>query len=120
MLQMSFIKSLDHSKVVLGNPEQAAQKIQNLVKAGPESLQVIVDFDYTLTRSHKDGQPVECSWGVLETYRELPSSYHTRVQAAKDKYLPIELDLTISKEEKVPLMIEWYREAKKSVIENIN
>jgi len=115
---MSFIKSLDHSKVVLGNPEQAAQKIQNLVKAGPESLQVIVDFDYTLTRSHKDGQPVECSWGVLETYRELPPSYHTRVQAAKDKYLPIELDLTISKEEKVPLMIEWYREANKCLAES--
>ena len=72
---MSFIQSLDHSKVVLGNPEQAAQKIQSLVKAGPESLQVIVDFNYTLTRSHKDGQPVECSWGVLETYRELPPSY---------------------------------------------
>ena len=117
---MRFIQSLDHSKVVLGNPEQAAQKIQSLVKAGPESLQVIVDFDYTLTRSHKDGEPVECSWGVLETYRELPPSYHTRVQAAKDKYLPIELDLTISREEKVPLMIEWYREANKSVIENIN
>ena len=115
LLQMSFIKSLNNSKVVLGNPEQASQKIQNLVKAGRESLQVIVDFDYTLTRAHKDGEPVECSWGVFETYRELSPSYHTRVKAAKDKYLPIELDLSISKEEKVPLMIEWYREANKSV-----
>ena len=31
-----------NSKAVLGNQEQAAQKIQNLVKAGP---QVIVDFN---------------------------------------------------------------------------
>ena len=112
---MSFIESFDSSKLVLGNPDQVKEKIQKLVKAGPDLLQVIVDFDYTLTRAHKDGRPVECSWGVLETYKGLPASYHTRVQAAKDKYLPIELDLTISKEEKVPLMIEWYKEANKWV-----
>ena len=53
-------------------------------------MQVIVDFDYTLTKAHKDGVPVECSWGVLETYPKLPESYHNKVKAAKDKYLPIE------------------------------
>jgi len=115
---MSFIESFDSSKLVLGNPDQVKEKIQKLVKAGPDLLQVIVDFDYTLTRAHKDGRPVECSWGVLETYKDLPASYHTRVQAAKDKYLPIELDLTISKEEKVPLMIEWYKEANKCLAES--
>ena len=61
---------------------------------------------------------MECSWGVLENYKELPSSYHAQVTAAKEKYYPIELDMSISKEEKVPFMIEWYKEANRCLADS--
>ena len=110
---MNLQKLLSSGSVVISNMSRVEEKIQGLVRDGAEKLQMIVDFDYTLTKTN-----VECSWGVLETYSELPDSYHTRVKAAKEKYLPIELDLSISVEEKIPLMIEWYKEANQCLSES--
>jgi len=115
---MTTLKLLERSGVVTGNRAKVEEKIRKLIQDGPDNLQVIVDFDYTLTRAHKNGVGVECSWGVLENYKELPSSYHAKVTAAKEKYYPIELDMSISKEEKVPFMIEWYKEANRCLAES--
>ena len=82
---------------MVANREAVEEKLKKLSSDGSDLLQVIVDFDYTLTKSHKNGVPVDCSWGVLENYKELPASYHEKVRAAKDKYYPIELDMTISR-----------------------
>jgi len=98
-------------KVVVAHRENVDAKMRKIIEGGPESLQFIVDFDYTLSRAHKDGEPVDCSWGVLENYKELPSDYHEKVKMVKDKYYPVEIDTSISLEEKIPLMIQWYKEA---------
>jgi len=105
------MKLLSSPKVVTSNVERVETKLNSLIKDGHSKLQFIVDFDNTLTKTHKDGVSLDCSWGVLENYKELPSSYHERVRAAKEKYHPIELDVSISQEEKIPIMIEWYKEA---------
>lgn len=115
---MNLAHLLQSSRAVAGNRPNVDEKIRKLVDGGPEKLQVIVDFDYTLTKAHKDGVPVECSWGVLETYPKLPESYHNKVKAAKNKYLPIERDLSISLEKKIPLMIEWYKVANQCLAES--
>eukprot|EP00088_Acartia_fossae_P020169 TRINITY_DN21822_c0_g3_i1.p1 TRINITY_DN21822_c0_g3~~TRINITY_DN21822_c0_g3_i1.p1 ORF type:complete len:299 (-),score=49.93 TRINITY_DN21822_c0_g3_i1:541-1437(-) len=86
-------------------------KLKDLIDGGFPQLQFIVDFDYTLTRSHKNGEPVDCSWGVLENYKELGVDYVQKTNALRAKYHPIELDLSISLEEKIPHMVEWYTTA---------
>jgi len=48
---------------------------------------------------------------VLENYKELPSDYHEKVKMMKDKYYPVEIDTSVSLEEKIPLVIQWYKEA---------
>ena len=47
-------------------------------------------------------------WGVLETNKKLGPDYVKKTNALRSKYYPIELDLSISLEEKIPLMVEWY------------
>ena len=116
--EMKILELLKNTGVVIGNSTIVEEKLRKLVTDGPDNLQVIVDFDYTLTRAHKDGVNVDCSWGVLENYKELPSSYHTKVRAAKDKYYPIELDMSISVEDKIPVMIEWYKVANSCLAES--
>ena len=61
--------------------DQAAvqAKLAALAEGGGERLQLIVDFDYTISRAHRDGAPVDCSWGVLENFPELPSTYTQQV-----------------------------------------
>jgi len=97
--------------VEVGDRAGTTEKVQRLVAAGPDSLQFIVDFDYTLTRAHRDGVAVDCSWGVLENFTELPAEYHTKVNQVRSKYYPVEIDPGLSIEEKVPVMVEWYKEA---------
>lgn len=90
-------------------------RVQSLLKAlldgGYGKLQVIADFDRTLTRTHRNGQDLHCSWGVFETSKFVPQTYLEETQALRSKYLPIELDAHMSIEEKTPHIVEWYKEA---------
>merc|ERR1712142_202311 len=85
--------------------------LKSVLDGGYEKLQVIVDFDYTLTRVHRDGENLHCSWGVFETSKFVPQTYLEETAALRDKYLPIELDAHMSIEEKTPHMVAWYKEA---------
>jgi len=109
---------LDHQKVVTANRALVEEKLTKIIKDGPENLQFIVDFDYTMSRAHKNGAPVDCSWGVFENFDKVPASYHAKVQTLKNKYFPIELDLSIEIEKKIPIMIEWYREANRALADS--
>ena len=109
---------MQDKRVEVANRERVDSKIKKIIDGGPERLQFIVDFDYTLSRAHKGGAPVDCSWGVFENYPELPGDYHEKVKKVKDKYYPVEIDVTISLEKKIPIMIEWYKEANKLLSES--
>lgn len=85
--------------------------LKSVMEGGYGKLQVIVDFDYTLTRVHRDGETLHCSWGVFETSKFVPKRYLEETAALRSKYLPIELDAHMSIEEKTPHMVEWYKEA---------
>lgn len=104
-------------RVQVGDPLKLQQKLKKLVEGGFNELQFIIDFDYTLTRSHKNGVPVDCSWGALENYKKLGKGFNEKTNALKAKYLPIELDLTIPLEKKIPHMVEWYTNANRLLSE---
>jgi 5'-nucleotidase len=93
-------------RVQVGDPPGLEGKLAKLVEGGHARLQLIVDFDYTMSRAHRDNVPVDCSWGVLENYPELPGSYTEKVKVLRDKYYPIEIDPTRSVEDKTPHMAE--------------
>lgn len=102
---------MQDKRVEMADRSNVESKLMKILQGGPDQLQFIVDFDYTVTKVHNDGKPLDCSWGVLENYKELPSDYHKKVNQVKDKYYPVELDLSLSLEEKIPIMIQWYKEA---------
>lgn len=84
-------------------------KLQSMFNGGHEKLQLIVDFDNTLTRHHKDGKLTDCSWGVMENSPLLPKDYTDKTNALRAKYLPIEQDPNLSIADKIPHMEEWYK-----------
>ena len=89
-------------------PGQVEKLLEGLVAGGRDRLQVIADFDHTLSRAHKDGKPVDCSWGVIDNSPLLPKDYTARCQAIKAKYIAYEKDPDLTVEEKTPYMVEWY------------
>lgn len=103
------------------NATEVENKLQTLVKGGDQKLQFVVDFDYTLTRAHKNGGKVDCSWGVIENSPLLPVEYTTTTNKLKAKYLLIEQDPKMEIKDKIPYMIEWYGKANKLLQEcNVN
>jgi len=110
-----FSSLLTDPRVRTKNKQGLESKVAKIVASGHDQLQVVLDFDYTLTRSHKNGTPVACSWGVLEDYKDCPKEYIDTTKALKNKYLPIELDPVLTIEEKIPHMVEWYTAANKAL-----
>ncbi len=76
------------------------QKVESLLKTlnsgGLEKLQVVADFDYTLTKTRNEKGSLDCSWGVLENSPLMPESYTKECNALKARYLPIELVKNLS------------------------
>ena len=77
-----------------------------LVRDGPSHLQLITDFDHTLSSYSSLS-----SHGTLESSSSLPPSYAGQVQALFQRYYPIEMDLSIAPEVKATLMVEWWEAA---------
>jgi len=103
-------------QVVVVNPQSFEIKKKKLIEGGASSLQVIVDFDRTLTKAVVNGKRGTSVYGVIEESGILSSEYHTTVRALFEKYHPIEVDPTIPILKKIPFMEAWWREANQLLV----
>jgi len=104
-------------KLKIKDMTAVASMVDALVRKGPSALQVITDFDYTLSKSHfPDGTPCSTGPGVMNHSPLMSEEFRTSVTALYHKYRPIEFDHSIPVEKKIPLMVEWYEKRKKLVI----
>ena len=108
----SVMKTLkSKTSIKIQNTSRVENLITTILSGGNKNLQVVIDFDYTMTRVHKNGQRLDCSWGVMENSNLLPESYTKKTNDLRAKYLPIEQDASMTSEEKTPYMVEWYTKA---------
>lgn len=99
------------SHIVVKDPCHTEQLLSQLSRGGFDKLQVVADFDYTMTRVFDaDGQRCHCSWGVLDNSPLMPEFYRTETQKLLAKYYPMEVSATMTEEEKIPHMMEWYKQ----------
>ena len=101
----------DNPALKVADKSKVEAKLTSMTQGGHDKLQLIVDFDNTLTRHHKNGQLTDCSWAVMENSPLLPKSYNDKTNALRAKYLPIETSADLTVEEKIPYMVEWYTQA---------
>lgn len=86
--------------------------INELIKGGTNRLQVVSDFDFTITKQRKiDGSPVLSSFGMFNSCRSLPKDFIEESKRLYHKYHPIEIDPYISNQDKVKYMIEWWNKS---------
>ncbi|XP_015173203.1 PREDICTED: 7-methylguanosine phosphate-specific 5'-nucleotidase [Polistes dominula] len=87
--------------------------INIMLRDGPDHLQVVTDFDLTLTKQHVDGKLVLSSFGLFGKCNQLPSSYTNESKRLYQKYRPIEIDPNLALEEKIEAMSDWMTSAEK-------
>jgi len=93
--------------------ERVEKLISEIANKGHESLQVITDFDFTLTRFHKDGKRCESCHGILDNSNLMSDAFREASAILFKKYYPIEIDHSLTVEEKIPYMEEWYEKSHK-------
>ncbi|KAE8666333.1 5'-nucleotidase / magnesium ion binding protein isoform 2 [Hibiscus syriacus] len=90
---------------VINETHSLNHKISAIHNAGPSKLQVIADFDATLTRYWINGHRGQSSHGLL---KQGNPEYDAKRQALFEYYHPLEFSPTIPLEEKTKLMEEWW------------
>lgn len=114
MEQLGVCASNSSPDVVVGDPELLEKKIAAIRLAGPEKLQVIADFDATLTKYWIDGCRGQSSHGLLQQGNP---KYDIKRQELKEYYHPLEFNPTIPLDEKAKLMEEWWEKTHALLIE---
>ncbi|CAN0910615.1 Cytosolic 5'-nucleotidase 3 [Linum grandiflorum] len=99
---------------VVGDPSSLEEKVAAIRMDGPAKLQVIADFDATLTNYFVNGLRGQSSHGLL---RQENPEYDARRQALYEYYHPLEFSPSIPIDEKTKLMEEWWGKTHNLLIE---
>ncbi|VDL68138.1 unnamed protein product [Nippostrongylus brasiliensis] len=101
---------MNHRSVHMRDRANVEKKLRHLISGGDRQFAVISDFDFTLTRFVDErGNRCLTSHSVVDQllislHPELEEMIHARTK----KYSAIEFDTNMTKEDKIPYMIEWW------------
>ncbi|KAH6761451.1 5'-nucleotidase / magnesium ion binding protein [Perilla frutescens var. hirtella] len=104
----------DGVQVMVGDSQLLQSKISSIQRDGPSKLQVIADFDATLTKYMIDGQRGHSSHALLQQGNP---EYDLKRQKLYEYYHPLEIDPAIPLDEKAKLMEEWWEKTHALLVE---
>ncbi|KAG7325338.1 hypothetical protein KOW79_011654 [Hemibagrus wyckioides] len=109
MLKM--IPELNKATVRMRDRGQVETIIRNMQREGASALQVISDFDMTLTRFAHKGKRCPTTHNILHNTNLISEECKAKMSNLVAHYYPIEIDSSKSVEEKIPHMVEWWMRA---------
>lgn len=111
-IKIEDLEFLNRSNVKMKDPTRVQYMLNDLVNGGVQKLQIVTDFDYTITKQRmENGELVLTSFGMFNKCKSLPQSYKDESKRLYDKYRPIEIDPSVAMSDKVPAMIEWWAQS---------
>ena len=71
---------------------------------------MVTDYDQTLTKAKfADGHSCDSSFKTIITYPGMPDNIRELAASLYHKYYPIEQDVTLTKDKKLPYLKEWWQ-----------
>ncbi|XP_046674506.1 cytosolic 5'-nucleotidase 3-like isoform X3 [Homalodisca vitripennis] len=104
------MEELQQENVIIGDKEKFEKKLKNLVTDGMDKLQVIADFDGTLTKSIVDGKPALHSIDVFKNTATLSQAYRDGYNALAVKHGPAYENPNLSVEERQEVLYRWWED----------
>ncbi|XP_035611347.1 cytosolic 5'-nucleotidase 3-like [Oncorhynchus keta] len=105
------IPELSSPSVCMRDPQRVEEIIKAMQKAGTSTIQVISDFDMTLTWFAYNGKRCPTSHNILDNSKLISEECKAQLKDLLNTYYPIEIDSKRTAEEKLPLMVEWWTKA---------
>ncbi|NP_001088032.1 5'-nucleotidase, cytosolic IIIA [Xenopus laevis] len=94
--------------VHIKDPERVEELICRLIKGGASKLQVITDFDMTLSKFSHNGKRCPTCHNIIDNSKLITDECRKKLFQLKEKYYAIEIDPDLTMKEKYPYMVEWY------------
>nr|XP_020463079.1 7-methylguanosine phosphate-specific 5'-nucleotidase isoform X2 [Monopterus albus] len=111
------IPELSNRSVCMKDPQRVQEILQSMMKAGSDTVQVISDFDMTLTRFAYNGKRCPTCHNILDNSKLISDDCKGKLKDLLNTYYPIEIDASRSVEEKLPLMVDWWTKAHELLIQ---
>lgn len=111
-IQLNEIDVLSQPCCKIRDRQRVERIINEIVRGGSNELQVVTDFDFTLTKQiTANGKPTLSSFGMFNRCKSVPTSLRDESKKLYDKYRPIEIDPHLSQTEKKAKMVDWWTES---------
>jgi 5'-nucleotidase len=94
--------------IVIPDPDSVERIVKRIIDGGIGDLQVVADFDRTITAHYVNGRRGASCHGIVESCVSLSAEYRAKTSELFDHYYPLEVTPDLSREEKIPIMKEWY------------
>ncbi|XP_015212478.1 cytosolic 5'-nucleotidase 3 isoform X2 [Lepisosteus oculatus] len=107
----------EKNTVHIKDPERVEEIICGLIKGGAAKLQVITDFDMTLSRFSSNGKRCPTCHNIIDNCKMVTEDCRRKLLQLKETYYPIEIDPHLTIEEKYPFMVEWYFKSHRLLVE---
>lgn len=104
-------------KPIIKDEKIFEEKKQSFRTAGFEKIYIMSDFDNTLTREYIDGEHTPSLIAELSRGEYISKRHAQEDKRMFAKYRPIEIDPTLTKEEKSAAMFNWWDEHMQVMIE---
>ncbi|XP_068440055.1 7-methylguanosine phosphate-specific 5'-nucleotidase-like isoform X1 [Clinocottus analis] len=111
------IPELAKCSVLMRERSRVEETMHAMQRAGAGSLQVISDFDMTLTRFAHNGKRVPTTHNILDNRLLIDEDCTKKMRKLLNTYYPIEIDACRTAEEKLPLMVEWWTQVHELLIQ---
>ncbi|KAM5309866.1 7-methylguanosine phosphate-specific 5'-nucleotidase isoform 2-T4 [Glossophaga mutica] len=105
------VSALMKATVLMRQPGRVQEIVSALRRGGGDRLQVISDFDMTLSRFACDGKRCPSSYNILDNSKMVSEECRKELNALLHHYYPIEIDPHRTVKEKLPHMVEWWTKA---------
>lgn len=112
------IPELRSNTVRIKNINQVELILSNLIHGGKQRLQIVSDFDRTISLCQYDGKVCNTSNSVFETSRFISLEMREKFTELRNYYMDIEHNPKLTREEKIPYMIEWWRKSFNLVVQS--
>ncbi|MFA5303044.1 MAG: hypothetical protein WC393_00720 [Candidatus Nanoarchaeia archaeon] len=106
------------SELFIRDESELEDKINIFKKQGLHKIQVVSDFDRTLTQAFFKAHSVQTSYSLIREGNYLTEDYPKLAFALFDKYHPYEISKNLPIAEKSKYMIKWWQEHLKIMIEH--
>jgi 5'-nucleotidase len=109
---------MQNKNIIITNKKKLEAIKKKIIADGPEKLQVVSDFDKTLTQGFISGSKDASFISILRDEKILNPDYEIKAGEIFNKYYPLEIDLNIPPDKKRKLMHEWWTKHYELLIES--